>query len=82
MQPALQLGLLVAILLPAAKIAGSLCTRFGIPPILGELLVGVVLGPGAVNLLAHSFICWRRGDRIAHAAGADWRHGADVHRGD
>ena len=51
MQPALQLALLVAILLPAAKIGGSLCTRFGIPAILGELLVGVVLGPGAVNLL-------------------------------
>ncbi len=51
MQPALQLALLLAILLPAVKIAASLCTRFGIPAILGELLVGVVLGPGAFNLL-------------------------------
>jgi Kef-type K+ transport system membrane component KefB len=51
MQPALQLALLVAILLPAGKFAASLCTRFGIPAILGELLVGVLLGPGAVNLL-------------------------------
>jgi Kef-type K+ transport system membrane component KefB len=51
MQPALQLALLVAILLPAVKIAASLCSRFGIPAILGELLVGVVLGPGALNLL-------------------------------
>ena len=51
MQPALQLALLVAILLPAGKIVASLFTRWGIPPILGELLVGVVLGPGAVNLL-------------------------------
>jgi Kef-type K+ transport system membrane component KefB len=51
MQPALQLALLLAILLPAGKFAASLCTRFGIPPILGELLVGVLLGPGAVNLL-------------------------------
>jgi Kef-type K+ transport system membrane component KefB len=51
MQPALQLALLLAILLPAGKIVASLFTRFGIPPILGELLVGVVLGPGAVNLL-------------------------------
>src|SRR5260370_12338447 len=51
MQPALQLALLVAIVLPAVKIAASLCGRFAIPPILGELLVGVVLGPGAVNLL-------------------------------
>ena len=51
MQPALQLALLLAILLPASKIAASLCTRFGIPAILGELMVGVILGPGAVNLL-------------------------------
>jgi Kef-type K+ transport system membrane component KefB len=51
MQPALQLALLVAIVLPAVKIAASVCTRLGIPPILGELLVGVVLGPGVVNLL-------------------------------
>src|SRR5712692_451148 len=51
MQPGLQLALLLAILLPATKIAGSLCSRFSIPAILGELMVGVVLGPGAVNLL-------------------------------
>src|SRR5713101_5690420 len=51
MQPALQLALLLAILLPACKIAASLFSRLGIPPILGELLVGVVLGPGAINLL-------------------------------
>src|SRR5260370_2740157 len=51
MQPALQLALLLAILLPAGKVGASLCPRFGIPAILGELLVGVMLGPGAVNLL-------------------------------
>ena len=51
MQPALQLALLLAILLPACKIAASLFSRLGIPPILGELLMGVVLGPGALNLL-------------------------------
>ncbi len=51
MQPGLQLALLLAILLPATKVAGSLCSRFSIPAILGELLVGVLLVPGAVNLL-------------------------------
>jgi Kef-type K+ transport system membrane component KefB len=51
MSSALQLALLIAILIPACKLAGSLCSRFAIPPILGELLVGVALGPGAVNLL-------------------------------
>src|SRR5207253_7296091 len=51
MQPALQLALLIAIVLPAVKVAASLCARLGTPPILGELLVGVLLGPGAFNLL-------------------------------
>jgi Kef-type K+ transport system membrane component KefB len=47
----LQLALLLAILLPAGKIVASLCGRFGIPPIIGELMVGIVAGPGALNLL-------------------------------
>ena len=47
----LQLALLIAILLPASKIAASLCSRFGIPGIIGELLVGIVAGPGVLNLL-------------------------------
>ena len=51
MPPALQLALLLAILLPAGKIVGSISSHFGIPAILGELLVGVALGPGALNLL-------------------------------
>lgn len=51
MDPALQLALLLAILLPAGKLAASLCSHVGIPPILGELLIGVALGPGAVNIL-------------------------------
>jgi Kef-type K+ transport system membrane component KefB len=51
MPPTLQLALLIAILLPASKIAASLCSRFGIPAILGELMVGVVAGPGCFNML-------------------------------
>ena len=31
----------MAILLPAVKVAASVCERWRIPPILGELLVGV-----------------------------------------
>src|SRR5438034_5858209 len=51
MSPGLQLALLVAILLPAGKLVASLISRVGIPPILGALVVGVMLGPGAGNLL-------------------------------
>ena len=47
----LQLALLIAILLPAGKLVASLCSRFGIPAIIGELMVGIVAGPGGFNLL-------------------------------
>jgi Kef-type K+ transport system membrane component KefB len=46
----LQLALLIAILLPAGKLVASLCTRFGIPPIIGELLVGIAAGPGGLAI--------------------------------
>lgn len=51
MPPLLQFALLIAILLPAGKVVASLCGRYGIPPIIGELLVGILAGPGALNLL-------------------------------
>jgi Na+:H+ antiporter len=51
MPPTLQLALLIAILLPAGKIVASICSRFAIPAILGELMVGVVAGPGCLNML-------------------------------
>lgn len=51
MPATLQLALLIAILLPAGKIVASLCSRFGIPAILGELMVGVIAGPGCLNML-------------------------------
>lgn len=47
----LQLALVLAALLAAAKIAGHLSARVGMPSILGELLVGVLLGPSCFNLL-------------------------------
>lgn len=50
MQPALQLALLLAILLPSVKLVASLCRRVGVPPIIGELLVGVVFGPGIFHI--------------------------------
>jgi Kef-type K+ transport system membrane component KefB len=51
MPAALQLALLLAIFLPAGKIVASVCARFGIPAILGELMVGVIAGPGCINIL-------------------------------
>ena len=36
----------LAIILVAAKLGGELCDRFlKIPPVLGELVVGIIIGP-------------------------------------
>ena len=52
MQPALQLALLLAILLPAVKIAASsLRSVWNYRPILGELFVGVLSAQALFNLL-------------------------------
>lgn len=34
-----------------SKIGGEICTRFNLPPVLGELIGGVVVGVSALNLL-------------------------------
>jgi Kef-type K+ transport system membrane component KefB len=47
----LQFAFLLAVILLAAKLAGYLSIRLGQPSVLGELLIGVVLGPSLVNLL-------------------------------
>ena len=63
------------------KIAASLCTRFGIPAILGELLVGVLLGPGAFNLLhMHLFEGGQATGALLLLAQIGG-YGIDVHRG-
>src|SRR5512138_1367534 len=51
MSPFLQLAFLLAVILLAAKLAGYFSLRLGQPSVLGELLVGVVLGPSVINLL-------------------------------
>ena len=63
MPAALQLALLIAILLPAGKLVAAVSMRIGIPAILGELLVGVVAGPGCLNMLhMHLFSGTSAGD--------------------
>jgi Kef-type K+ transport system membrane component KefB len=56
MTPFLQLAFLLAVILIAAKLAGYLSIRLGQPSVLGELLVGVLLGPSLINLLHISFM--------------------------
>jgi Kef-type K+ transport system membrane component KefB len=51
MTPFLQLAFLLAVILLAAKLAGYVSIRLGQPSVLGELLVGILLGPSLINLL-------------------------------
>ncbi len=56
MSPFLQLAFELVVILLAAKAAGYISTRLGQPSVLGELLVGVLLGPSLLNILHLSFI--------------------------
>jgi Kef-type K+ transport system membrane component KefB len=51
MTPFLELILALVIIIAAAKAGGYISYRFGQPAVLGELIVGIVLGPTLVNLL-------------------------------
>jgi Kef-type K+ transport system membrane component KefB len=52
----LQLAFLIAVILLAAKVAGYLSVRLGQPSVLGELLVGILLGPSLLDLLHLPFL--------------------------
>lgn len=51
MDPLLQSLLALAIIVVAAKGSGHLSTRLGQPAVLGELLVGLILGPTVLDML-------------------------------
>lgn len=52
MTPFLQLALALALIIAAAKIFGYLSLKIGQPSVLGELLIGVIIGPSVLNILA------------------------------
>ncbi|HZW02842.1 MAG TPA: cation:proton antiporter, partial [Anaerolineaceae bacterium] len=65
----LQLASLLAIILLTAKAAGYLSTRLGQPSVLGELLVGLILGPSLINLTHLGFVTNEHiGETIAELA--------------
>jgi Kef-type K+ transport system membrane component KefB len=47
----IQLAILLVIILLTAKLAGYLSIRLGQPSVLGELVIGILLGPSLLNLL-------------------------------
>jgi Kef-type K+ transport system membrane component KefB len=56
MSPFLQLAFSLIVILLAAKAAGYLAARFGQPSVLGELLVGLLLGPTLLDITHLQFI--------------------------
>jgi len=56
MTPFLQICTILVILLLAAKAAGYLSTKLGQPSVLGELLIGVILGPSLLSIFNLSFL--------------------------
>jgi len=69
MTPILQLILELVIVIAAAKAAGLLSNRLGQPAVLGEILVGLILGPSVLNLPGWPFITDAHlAETIAHLA--------------
>ncbi len=56
MTPFLQLAFTLAIILLAAKLGGYLTTRIGQPSVLGELIVGLLLGPSLIDIIHLPFV--------------------------
>lgn len=54
MTPFMQICTILAILLLAAKAAGYLSTKLGQPSVLGELFIGIILGPSLINIFGFS----------------------------
>jgi Kef-type K+ transport system membrane component KefB len=56
MSPFIQLAVVLILILLAAKVAGYFSHRIGQPSVLGELLVGLILGPSLLNITHLPFI--------------------------
>jgi len=69
MSPFLQLVIELILLLLAAKLAGYLSTRFGQPAVLGEILVGVLLGPSLLDVVHLPFVTSESLREIIHQLG-------------
>ena len=68
MNTSLQILLCVAVVIVAAKFAGNLTARIGLPLVLGELLAGVVLGPTVLNIWAIPWLTQATGPDTASIA--------------
>lgn len=67
MPETLPLLLALALIIFAAKAGGYLSTRLRQPAVLGELLVGLVLGPSALNLFGLPHFAGTHAEEVVHA---------------
>ncbi len=63
----LQILLLLSLVVTAAKLAGALATRVGQPSVFGELLVGLLLGPTALDVLSWPLFSVLGAETTVHA---------------
>jgi len=66
MTPFLQLSLALLLIITVAKAGGYLSLRLGQPSVLGELLVGLLLGPSLINLLHLPFFTDEHLGEVVH----------------
>jgi len=66
MTPFLQLALALAIIILAAKLGGYVSYRLGQPSVLGELLVGILIGPTVIDLLHLSYFTDEHLGEVVH----------------
>lgn len=69
MTPFLQLAFILAVILLCAKIGSYISTRLGQPSVLGELLVGLILGRTLIDLTHLTFITDIHMDEIINELG-------------
>ena len=69
MTPFLQCAIALVIIIAAAKIGGYISLKLGQPSVLGELAVGIILGPSVLDMLHWApFTDKHLGEAIAHIA--------------
>ena len=69
MTPFLQFLIILVIIITAAKIGGYFSYKMGLPSVLGELAVGIILGPSVLDMLHWApFTDKHLGEAITHIA--------------
>lgn len=66
MTPFLQFALTLAIIITSAKLGGYLSIKVGQPAVLGELIIGIILGPSLINILEMPYLTDQHLPEVIH----------------